>query len=76
MNVIIMQSQISPIKMWVTQIRAISQVDGELKVFDGPLVPGITRADAEQYCQDHGLDYVEVLGVLVEREIVFEIGLN
>ena len=76
MNVILTQSQISPIKLWVTQIRAISQVDGELRVFDGPLVPGVTRSDAERYCQEHGLDYVEVLGMLIEREIVFQVGLN
>ena len=76
MNVIITQSQISPVKLWVTQIEAISQVDGELRIFDGPLVPGATRLEAERYCQDHGLDYVQVVGVLIEREVVFQIGLN
>lgn len=76
MTITITQSQISPVKLWVTQIEAISQLDGEIRIYPGPLVPGATRRDAEQYCQEHGLDYVQVIGVLVEREVVFQIGLN
>ena len=52
-------------KLWVTNIRAIDPRDGELKNWGGPHVPGITHKHAEQYCQDNGLGFCEVLGELV-----------
>lgn len=76
MIVTMLQSQIKPVKMWMTKVTAIDPFSGDVKTYDGPLIPGVTRMDAEQYCEDHGLEYCEIVGVLVEREVVFEIGLN
>lgn len=52
-------------KLWVTEIRAIDPVDGEMKTWAGPNVPGISWGFAEQYCQDNGLGYCKVIGQLI-----------
>ncbi len=52
-------------KQYLTEIKAIDPVDGEIKTFAGPNVPGITFADAEVYCQNNGLGYCKVIGELV-----------
>ena len=49
--------------MYTTIIRASK--DGELKTFSGPHVPGISVADAQQYCEDNGLGYCRILGLLI-----------
>jgi len=33
---------------------------GDLQSFIGPVVPGITIADARRYCENHGLGYVGI----------------
>jgi len=76
MTVTIAQNTISPVKMWATQFRAINPATGQLCIWSGPLVPGATRLQAMEFCQNHGLGYLEVMGVLVEREVVFEVGMN
>lgn len=52
-------------RMWVTEIQAIDPVDGVLKSWCGPNVPGINQEDAERYCQQNGLGYCAVIGELV-----------
>jgi|GEM_PF-2066399 len=43
---------------YATRVTAL--IDGELQVFAGPVVPGITIADARRYCENHGLGYVGI----------------
>lgn len=52
-------------KLFVTEINAIDPIDGETKAWFGPYVPGITKRDAEQYCQANGLAYCKIIGELV-----------
>lgn len=52
-------------KLWVTEIKAKSPIDGSLKSYCGPEVPGITLEDAQQYCENNGLGYCWVLGELI-----------
>ena len=52
-------------RMWVTEIKAIDPITGELKLWSGPNVPGINYEDAERYCQQNELGYCCVLGELV-----------
>lgn len=52
-------------RQWVTEIKAIDPVDGELKTYAGPNVPALNLVIAEQYCQDNGLGYCRIIGELV-----------
>lgn len=52
-------------KLFTTTIRAVDPSDGELKVWMGPNVPGISFKDARYYCDENGLGYCEILGELV-----------
>lgn len=52
-------------RMFATKIRAIDPETGEMETWEGPHVPGISIADAKDYCQNHGLGYCEVYGELV-----------
>jgi len=52
-------------KLYVTEIKAISPLDGEIKTYGGPNVPGISFADAQEYCENNGLGYCKVYGELV-----------
>lgn len=51
--------------LYVTVVRAICPITGELKTFSGPRVPGISEEDANNYCQNNGLGYCKVVGILV-----------
>lgn len=53
------------IKKWITSIRAIDPMDGELKNWVGPIVEGITMKDAWNYCQMNGLGYCTIEGELI-----------
>jgi len=53
------------LNLYTTTIKAIDPLDGELKTWGGPNVPGISFADARRYCDNNGLGYCEVTGVLV-----------
>ena len=46
--------------LYTTLIRATDPLDGELKTWMGPYVPGISFSDAESYCQNNGLGYCKV----------------
>lgn len=52
-------------KQWCTEIKAIDPIDGEMKKWGGPNVPGISQKDAEQYCQANGLGYCSINGELI-----------
>lgn len=51
--------------LYVTEIRALSPIDGELKTYGGPNVPGVSFADAQNYCEGNGLGYCKVVGKLI-----------
>lgn len=50
--------------LFATQIQAINPLTGELTLFAGPNVPGICFSDAENYCQNNGLGYCKVTGMI------------
>jgi hypothetical protein len=52
-------------KQWCTEIKAIDPIDGEMKKWCGPNVPGISQKDAERYCQINGLGYCNIVGELI-----------
>lgn len=52
-------------KTWCTEIMAIDPIDGEMKKWIGPNVPGTTQKDAENYCQHNGLGYCKISNLLV-----------
>lgn len=51
--------------LYVTEIKAICPKTGDLKVYCGPHVPGISFFNAQEYCQNNGLGYCRVIGILV-----------
>lgn len=51
--------------LYVTTVKAISPVTGELTTYSGPNVPGISFKDAQDYCENNGLGYCKVEGLLV-----------
>lgn len=52
-------------RQWVTEIRAIDPITGELKEYMGPNVLGINLQDAEYFCQNNGLGYCKVTDELI-----------
>lgn len=48
--------------LYATEIEAIDPVTGELTIYAGPLVPGISHKDAERYCQNNSIGYCKVIG--------------
>jgi hypothetical protein len=53
--------------LYATKIKALSPIDGDMKTYCGPHVPGISFADAQDYCERNGLGYCEVDGVLISE---------
>lgn len=53
--------------LYVTTIKAISSSDGELHSYIGPNVPGISVKTAQEYCENNGLGYCKVDGILVSE---------
>jgi hypothetical protein len=54
-------------KVFTTTIMAICPIDGELKRYAGQNVPGISFATAQEYCNQNGMGYCKVDGILVEE---------
>ena len=50
--------------LYTTEIKAINPATGYIVLWSGPNIPGISFADAEDYCQKNGLGYCKVTGVL------------
>lgn len=51
--------------IYTTLVKAISPIDGKLKLYQGPNVPGISFDDAQNYCEINGLGYCKVEGLLI-----------
>lgn len=51
--------------LFTTSLKAIDPHDGILKNWCGPNVPGISFKDADNYCQENGLGYCKIEGILV-----------
>jgi hypothetical protein len=51
-----------------TQITAIDPQDGKLKTWSGPCILANSIEDAQEYCQNNGLGYLNVI-----EEIIGEI---
>ena len=49
---------------FITQIRAVDPLDGELRTWAGPEINAISWSLAEQYLQNNGLGYCKIVGVL------------
>lgn len=56
-------------KFWSTKIKAICPIDGELKTFEGPHVPGLTKIAAQDFCNNNLLGFCEVTDLQVTRDI-------
>jgi len=54
-------------KLYCTEIKAINPLNGNMTIWGGPNVPGISFKDAENYCQNNGLGYCKIIGTLVEE---------
>ena len=50
--------------LYTTEIQAICPTTGDLKLWGGPHVKGISFEDAENYCHEH-LGYCKVTGLLI-----------
>ena len=49
---------------FITQIRAVDPLNGELRTWAGPEINAISWSLAEQYLQNNGLGYCKIVGVL------------
>ena len=47
---------------WTTEIQATDPIDNELKLWQGPNIPGESIEDAIEYCNENGLGYCKVVG--------------
>jgi hypothetical protein len=56
---------------YTTEIIAIDPMDGELKAFRGPYVPGLTFKDAQRNCDLNGMGYCRVDGK-INMDISFD----
>lgn len=52
-------------RLFVTEIKAICPITGDLLTYAGQLVPGICLEDAQRYCNENGLGYCKVVGEFV-----------
>jgi hypothetical protein len=50
--------------IYTTEIKAICPITGDLKLWSGPYVKGISFEDAENYCRIN-LGYCRVIGLLI-----------
>lgn len=49
-------------KKYSTHIRAIDPLDGKLKAWAGPDVPGNNEDEAALFCANNGLGYLHIIG--------------
>lgn len=61
--------------LFTSELRAIDPTDGELKLWQGPNIPAISLSMAESFCQQNGLGYLTITGILV-KEIEVDSNLN
>lgn len=55
--------------LWLTHIYALSPLDGQKRLYFGPYIPGETREDAQEYCENNGLGYLWVTDQMIVSEI-------
>lgn len=53
--------------LYTTMIQALCARTGVMTTWCGPHVPGINFKDAQDYCDNNGLGYCKVDGILVEE---------
>ncbi|MNI02257.1 hypothetical protein D3C87_1300810 [compost metagenome] len=58
-------------KTWVTKIKAINPVKGNLTEYMGPYIKADSFELAEKHCEENGLGYCKVIGEL-ESELDFD----
>jgi hypothetical protein len=54
-------------KLYTTELKAIDPHDGQLKTWMGEYIEAISFQDAQNYCEQHGLGYLKVIGELVKE---------
>jgi len=54
-------------KKFVTELRAIDPKDGVLKTWCGQHIQVISIKDAQNYCEQHGIGYLKVIGELISE---------
>lgn len=54
-------------KTYLTEIKAICPITGELSTFAGPEIEAVSFGMAEIYCQENGLGYCRVTGELMAK---------
>jgi len=52
-------------KLWATQLKAIDPYTGELKTWMGENIKAPTWDLAQQWCNENGRGYLEVIGELI-----------
>lgn len=53
--------------IYTTEIQAICPLTGDLLKWAGPNIKGISRYDAQEYCNRNGLGYCKISGLLVSE---------
>ena len=61
--------------LFTSELHAIDPADGELKLWQGPHIEAISLSMAENFCQQNGLGYLKITGILV-KEIEVDFNLN
>lgn len=54
-------------RFFTTELQAIDPIDGLLKTWQGPHIQAISFADAEAYCNNEGMGYLKVTGILLKE---------
>jgi len=52
--------------IWITEIRAVDPLTGELTDWCGPRIEADSFEEAENYCNTNGLGYCKIVGRLDE----------
>lgn len=53
-------------KTYLTEVLAVSKIDGRVASYAGPRIKANSHEDAEKYCEDNGLGYCKVLGLSIQ----------
>lgn len=62
-------------KLYTTELKAYLAGTAEIRTFRGPKVPGESKEDARNYCDDKGLGYLEITGIF-DADYPDEINVN
>lgn len=54
-------------KLYLTEIKAICPKSGEIKKYCGPNIKAISPKLAQEFCDNNGLGYCEIIGELVSE---------